>query len=180
MSAYLDLSDKNQYNQYRPVFIYDGSTYYGNSYTASTGNGQLIYLLTRNRNAGEIGGSPSGLKMYYCKIWEDNNLIRFYIPVLHYTNGQYTPCFYDKVNDTYIYNLGTDTPTYKISGDYLLDYLGAPPEQSIPNSTSYVMRYDSGVVASTNLQTDTKFRLVYGRENFIYGSVHTFTCAERC
>ena len=109
-------------------------------------------------------------RIYYMKIWRDNNLIRFYIPVLHYINGQYTPCFYDKVNDTYIYNLGTDTPTYKISGDYLLDYLGAQPETEIPTTANVALRYDTGVITTTSLATDVKFRLVYGRENFVFGT----------
>ena len=67
--------------------------------------------------------APASTRIYYTKIWIDNRLVRFYIPVLHYIDGQYTPCFYDKVYGFYIYNLGTDTPTYKISGDYLLNYI---------------------------------------------------------
>ena len=166
--------DPSNANKYKCIVIRDGVTTTSSGYAQFLSRDVTLYLMTTHKlntdSTTEPASNVSGLKMYYCKIWEDNNLIRFYIPVLHYINGQYTPCFYDKVNDNYIYNLGTDTPTYKIQGDYLLDYLGAPPEQSIPNTTSYIMRYDSDVVASTNLQTDTKFRLVYGRENFIYGS----------
>lgn len=146
----------------------------GTAYSHSTTNVYGLvpaYLFAYNVN-GTVNttASWSGMKIYYLKFWEDNNLIRFYIPVLHYTNGQYTPCFYDKVNDTYIYNLGTDTPTYKIQGDYLLDWLGSEPETSIPDSSAFYLRYDTGVVASNQLQVDTKSRVVYGRDQYIFGS----------
>lgn len=81
------------------------------------------YIFSRRYNDSISLTSYKGTRIYYVKIWQSNNLIRFYIPVLHWNNGQYVPCFYDKVNDTYIYNLGTDAPTYKISGDYLLNYI---------------------------------------------------------
>lgn len=144
-------------------------TEYTRTMTASTDItlAQSAYIFRWHGNEPE---TASGVKFYYVKIWEDNNLIRFYIPVLHYTNGKYTPCFYDKVNDTYIYNLGTDSPTYKIQGDYLLDWLGSEPETSIPDSSAFYLRYDTGVVASNQLQVDTRGRLVWGREQYLYGS----------
>ena len=43
--------------------------------------------------------------------------MRFFIPVLHWRNGEYVPCFYDKITDSYIYNLGTDAVSYE-SYDY--------------------------------------------------------------
>lgn len=146
----------------------------GTAYSHSTTNVYGLvpaYLFAYNVN-GTVNttASWSGMKIYYLKFWDNNNLVRFYIPVLHYTNGQYTPCFYDKVNDTYIYNLGTDTPTYKIQGDYLLDYLGAQPETEIPETTRTNIRYETGVYGSTNLQMDIKFRAMYGSENYICGS----------
>lgn len=130
------------------------------------------YLFAYNVNGTtNTTASHTGMKIYYCKVWEANNLIRFYIPVLHYINGQYTPCFYDKVNDTYIYNLGTDTPTYKISGDYLLDWIGPQQESNIPNTTGYTgFQFDTGVVASNALSVDIKGRLVWGFENNLFAS----------
>ncbi len=129
------------------------------------------YIFSRRYNNTTSLTSYKGTRIYYCKIWEDNNLIRFYIPVLHYINGQYTPCFYDKVNNTYIYNLGTDTPTYKISGDYLLDYLGTEPETGIPTTGGYTgMQYDTGIVASTSLSVDIKGRIIWGTERNLFAS----------
>ena len=151
--------------------IIDGSTTSrAVSISSALSNTHQMYMFAINNQGTVDYRCLADTRIYYMKIWRDNRLARFFIPVLHWLNGQYVPCFYDKVTDIYIYNLGTDTPTYKIQGDYLLDYLGAPPEQSIPNTTSYIMRYDSDVVADTSLATDVKFRLVYGRENFIFGS----------
>lgn len=98
-----------------PVLIVDGSTYTGTTTAAIPNQGMNLFLFTRNpQSGGTVSGSPTGLKIYYAKIWSGNNLIRSYIPVLHWIGGQYTPCFYDNVNDNYIYNSGTDTPIYKM------------------------------------------------------------------
>jgi hypothetical protein len=142
-----------------------------NSSVAGTGS---MYLFARHNALDNTQTAdmyaPASTRIYYTKIWNDNRLVRFYVPVLHYTNGQYTPCFYDKVNDIYIYNLGTDTPTYKIQGDYLLDYLGAQPETEIPTSARTNIRYETGVNVSANLQTDIKCRGMYSQENYLFGA----------
>jgi len=44
------------------------------------------------------------MRLYSCEIWEDEELIRDYIPVID-PNG--TVCLYDKVSQTYFYNKGT-------------------------------------------------------------------------
>lgn len=90
----------------------------GKDYTNSTKSayGSVpAYLFAYNVN-GTVNTtiSYSGLKIYYVKMWNSSNiLVKYFIPVLHYVNNQYVPCFYDKINGTYIYNLGNDTPTYK-------------------------------------------------------------------
>lgn len=48
-------------------------------------------------------------KTYYAKIWNDNILIRDYIPVLDY---DMRPCMYDKVSGKFFYNQGTDEFLY--------------------------------------------------------------------
>lgn len=131
---------------------------FGRNYTDSTGTPDVN------------DKCPGMTKIYYVKIWEDNNLVRFYVPVLHYINHQYVACFYDKVNDTYIYNLGQDTVTYASTGDYLLDYIGAQDETEIPVTSTTNIRYATGVAPDATIQVDTKFRLLWGGENYIYGS----------
>ena len=48
-------------------------------------------------------------KTYYAKIWDDNILVRDYIPVLDY---DMRPCMYDKVSGKFFYNQGTDEFLY--------------------------------------------------------------------
>lgn len=106
----------------------DGSTVIGDSFTSLPVFPGTISLFP-------IHGGPES-KIYYVKMWENNNLVRFYIPVLHWLNDYYVPCFYDKVNDNYVYSdwfNGRGFPenfnhqaypsTIKISGDYLLNYI---------------------------------------------------------
>lgn len=99
------------------ITIFDSetaTTTSGNVNAGSFSSTQDIILFGRGAGGTVYTNSSySGMKIYYTKFWSGNNLIRFYIPVLHWNNGQYVPCFHDKVNDTYIYNLGTDTPYYQ-------------------------------------------------------------------
>ena len=147
------------------------SNTYTKSITVATKNDTSIYLFARHASDTNIAWTAnSGSRIKYVKFYSNHNLVRFYVPVLHYYNGQYTPCFYDKVNDNYIYNLGSGTVTYSSTGDYLLDYLGPDAETAVPVTQSSNLRYETGIVADTTIQVDTKFRLLWGRENYIYGS----------
>lgn len=141
----------------------------GGSYSWTT-NDITAYIFAEHHYSDGARTSFSGVKMYYFKIWDSNNLVRFYVPVLHYYNGQYVACFYDKVNDNYIYNLGSDTAIYSSTDDYLLDYLGPAEETAVPVTQSSYLRYETGIVADTTIQVDTRFRLLWGGENYIYGS----------
>ena len=148
----------------------DSSTY-TNPITVAAKNDTSIYLFARHASDTNIDWTAnSGSRIKYVKFYSSHNLVRFYVPVLHYYNGQYTPCFYDKVNDNYIYNLGSGTVTYSSTGDYLLDYLGPSEETVVPVTEYSHLRYETGIVADTTIQIDTKFRLLWGGENYIYGS----------
>lgn len=148
----------------------DSSTY-TNPITVAAKNDTSIYLFARHASDTNIDWTAnSGSRIKYVKFYSSHNLVRFYVPVLHYYNGQYTPCFYDKVNDNYIYNLGSGTVTYSSTGDYLLDYLGPSEETAVPVTEYSHLRYETGIVADTTIQIDTKFRLLWGGENYIYGS----------
>ena len=148
----------------------DNSTY-TNHITVAAKDDISIYLFARHVSDTNIDWTAnSGSRIKYVKFYSSHNLVRFYVPVLHYYNGQYTPCFYDKVNDNYIYNLGSDTAIYSSTGDYLLDYLGPDAETAVPVTKYSYLRYETGIVADTTIQIDTKFRLLWGGENYIYGS----------
>lgn len=51
-----------------------------------------------------------GIRLYYCKLYYNNELIRDLIPVLDENN---VPCLYDKVTDSFFYNKGSGTFLYE-------------------------------------------------------------------
>ena len=115
----------------------DSSTY-TKSITVATKGDTSIYLFARHASDTNIVWTAnSGSRIKYVKFYSNHNLVRFYVPVLHYIGRQYVPCFYDKVNDNYIYNLGSGTVTYSATSDYLLDYI-------------YVRTSNRGVYYNTN------------------------------
>ena len=64
----------------------------------------------------DVSGNPSDgyqkakMKLFYCKIYDNNVLIRDMIPVLDKNN---VACMYDKVNKEFYYNQGTGEFLYK-------------------------------------------------------------------
>jgi hypothetical protein len=70
-----------------------------------------IYLFGHYDHEGGDHISYGTYKMYSCKIYESQVLIRDYIPVLDSNN---VACLYDKVTETYLYNSGTGTFDYEI------------------------------------------------------------------
>ena len=63
-----------------------------------------MYLFARNYAAYEYANKPANAKLYYCKIWKNNVLIRYFIPCLDSNNR---PCMYDKVEGKPYYNSGS-------------------------------------------------------------------------
>lgn len=127
-----------------------------NSVTTSTISGNSFYLFARNLDGAVNEKSYCSNKIYYCKIWDNNNLVRFFIPVLHWDGNKYIPCFYDKINDTYIYNLGTDDVHYKRRPDILLDYIANGPDGTSGNK-NYV---ETGIMPNNiAFRLDTKAAL---------------------
>lgn len=66
-----------------------------------------MYLFTRNN--GDVADNGVPLKLYYCKIWDNNTLVRDLIPVLDNTGR---PAMYDQVSGQLFYNKGTGEFTY--------------------------------------------------------------------
>ena len=79
--------------------IYLNDTFISNIATVSTPPNQNIYLFLDSTAIGATRG-----KLYYAKIYENDVLIRDFIPVLDF-NG--IPCMYDKVENKFYYNQGT-------------------------------------------------------------------------
>ena len=168
VTAYLDDGDVDPSNSNRRkgYLIYNNQSYSPSYIPVPTNRGISMYLFAQNRESGTaVGYTPSGTKIYYVKIWDNNNLIRFYIPVLHFVDGQYVACFYDKVNGNYIYNIGTDDVVYSATNYYLLDYIGNGVSVSGTGNgvKSSDAKYDSGVAISRDVNSDVAF--VYGNNN---------------
>lgn len=94
------------------------------------------------------GTLPSGVipkaSCYYFKIYDNDTLVRDFVPVLDESN---VPCMYDKVSKQCFYNKGTGTFTAGRKINYV-DYLGS-------DSTAYVDTAVSG--ANDNLKIEMGF-----------------------
>ena len=75
----------------------------GNNITFSSGSNLYIFALARpsSNNTPYYKGN---IKIYYFQIYDDDVLIRDFIPVL---DGNGVPCMYDKVEGKFYYNAGT-------------------------------------------------------------------------
>lgn len=123
-----------------------------------------IYLFAaHNKNTDAPSRYASAdTKIYYVKIYDTDQgdnavLLRFLIPVLHYNIllDEYVPCFYDKVSNSYFYNLGTDQISYSQSSDYVLDYI----ERDLTGYLTYL----TGVKFKDSLTTNLGFTV--GHDN---------------
>ena len=155
--------------------------------SSSTHTTNTIYLFARNKGTSGVDcKSPSGSKLRYISFYDNGNLVRFYVPVLHYVNNTYTPCLYDMVNKTYNYNLGTDTPSYSAMNAYLLTdihYTSNKTDMTLGFATNYTsstyMRFDAGYTPSTESLVDSNSKMLLGNRASstvfygIYSSVYS-------
>ena len=104
-----------------------------NSYIVKDSTNLYIFGTPSISNKGGV------FSLKYFKVYENNVLIRDYIPILDYNS---VPCLFDKVNYTYVYNsgLGSLTPEYGSNLD----------ERTMPE-----MRNIVGVYHLTNYQNDS-------------------------
>ena len=75
----------------------------GSQNCGSTIATKSIWLFGRNIITGAFD-SPCSEKIFYCKIWNGDALVRDYIPVLDMND---VACLYDKVTEQLFYNSGT-------------------------------------------------------------------------
>lgn len=71
--------------------------------TASFTSPGTLYLFGRNAS-GALGDAGGSVYIFYCKIYDNDVLIRDFIPVLD-SNG--VPCMLDRVTKTFYYNAGS-------------------------------------------------------------------------
>lgn len=72
--------------------------------TLTRKNSTLTLFLFGYHHTNDTGSITTSIRMKAFKIWENNILVRDYIPVLDYNN---VPCMYDKVSNKLFYNEGT-------------------------------------------------------------------------
>ena len=156
------LSIWGTYGSSSPVTANTGSIGFDGSINSTTisitdlTSKSYMYLFARHNSLDNTTYSADALcyadtRVYYMKVWQDDKLIRFYIPVLHWnsTTIKYEPVFLDKISNTYMINRGTDNPSYEIKGDYVLNYI---------KRNSGALSFDTGVDVKRGLGIDVKFR----------------------
>ncbi|MBO7509428.1 MAG: InlB B-repeat-containing protein [Alphaproteobacteria bacterium] len=85
----------------RSVLTIDNSSYASNWYADYQGvNSMYIFGIHRTSSNKFIGD----MRLYYFKLYENNALVRDFIPVL---DSHGIPCMFDKVSKTFFYNAGT-------------------------------------------------------------------------
>lgn len=78
---------------------------------SSTGASQYsMYLFGANTSNSYV--LPSNLRLYSCQIYDNDVLVRDFIPTL---DGSNVACLLDRVNNTYYYNQGTGDFTYGVT-----------------------------------------------------------------
>lgn len=87
---------------------------YGNyTYTPALGSstpGEPITIFAKRRTGSNIVDHYSGYKLYYFKIYENDVLVRNYVPSL---DNNSVPCLYETLSNTYLYNKGSGSFSYE-------------------------------------------------------------------
>ena len=125
----------------------------GTTYTHTFGTTINYQNNTTNMKLFQNGDTQrSSIDMYYYQIYDNNVLVRDFIPVLDFNN---TPCMYDKVSNTYYYNQGSGDFGYSIKGYYAeLEYIES-------TGTQYI---DTGVCLSNNHSVEISFQMTTTRQ----------------
>ena len=79
-----------------------------------------LYLFTLNQSGYDIGSVCwTNMKLYSCEIYEDETLVKSYLPML---DDSMVPCLYESVNKETFYNAGSGSFTYEVAstGKYLV------------------------------------------------------------
>jgi hypothetical protein len=98
-----------------------------------------LYMFTYGGNPGDSQYTGKS-QVYYCKIWQDGELVRDFIPVLDEDN---VACLYDLVTESYFYNIGT--------GDFLSGGIVIEPSVTpIPVSNKYLIRSGTDLYTINN------------------------------
>ena len=110
----------------------------GTNYSMSSSTFQSEYNMYLFGVCG-YGGEPSSVEanfqIYYFDIYENNNLVRSYVPVLDENDR---PCMYDKVHQEVYYNF-RDTDTDFIAGDLTGEVITPYVEPTVSEENEYAI-----------------------------------------
>ncbi len=101
------LFKQNAYNWNSSLYIDDiliSTKNWNGAYSSYASTYLLFAMATDNKTNTPYNRKVMYMKLYSCKIYENGNLIRYYLPALDLNN---IPCLYDVVNDKTYYNAGT-------------------------------------------------------------------------
>lgn len=116
-----------------------------------------IHVFTQNQTS-QTEERKAKIKLYDFKIYKNGTIVREYIPVL---DKNQTPCLYDKVSNTYFYNMGEDDFGYSMH-DNIYNYIES-------SGTQYI---DLGMVANEYTQVEMVMSLnsAYTETQSIFGA----------
>ena len=118
--------------------------------TLTTGD-KTIYLFTNNA-LGDVQLRGQDVKLYGCKIWDNNILVRDFIPILDYNN---VACLYETVEGKFYYNQGAGSFNYSYlnTDEYdVLDYIQS-------NGTQFI---NTGIAPQDSTCIEAKFQATAG------------------
>ena len=81
------------------------------NYSSTIVSNANFYIFASSKGSVVALAKKTAMKLYYCKIYENDVLVRDFIPVLDQNN---VACLYDRVSKTFYYNAGTGTFGYEI------------------------------------------------------------------
>lgn len=125
--------------------------------TGSATNQYSIFLLSCN-TSGTHSQPCMKAKIYNCKIYDNDVLVRDMIPVLDKND---VACMYDKVNKKFYYNQGTGVFLYQEKDNYTeLEYLESTGTQYI--DTEYICSKDTKIEIDFAVSAYSIFHSLFG------------------
>lgn len=122
-----------------------------------------IWLFGRNVVTGALD-SPCSEKIYYCKIWDGETLVRDLIPVL---DGNDVPCMFDTITNEFLYNKGSGVFKYKesIDNEYeSIEYLESTGKEFIDTEMTINTSTDSVECVYQSID-DVKYKWIFGEHD---------------
>ena len=119
-----------------------------------------LVLFAINRSASAPTYKADCLRLYSCKIWDNDTLVRDYIPVLDF---DMQPCMYDKVSGQFFYNQGTGEFLYGRQ-IHEVEYLESTGEQYIDTGYNICTETDE-VELDYQLLDTTIYKWLFGEHD---------------